>query len=82
MNLVTQDSGYMFQRLGNVKMNIQGSLKELRGILDAEFGNTKNLKNKQYVFVDNDFNNIEERREGETPVQRVYMSNIKIKILA
>ena len=82
VNLVTQDSGYMFQRLGNVKVNIKGNLTELRGILDKELGSNEHLKNRRYIFVDNDFNNIEESREGQTLVQGVYMSNIKIKIIA
>ncbi len=71
----------MFQRLGNVNVNIEGSLKELRGILDAEFGHTKDLQNKHYIFVDNDFSNVEESREEQTTVQTVYMSNVKIKII-
>jgi hypothetical protein len=72
----------MFQRLGNVKVNIKGNLTELRGILDKELGSNEHLKNRRYIFVDNDFNNIEESREGQTLVQGVYMSNIKIKIIA
>jgi hypothetical protein len=71
----------MFQRLGDVRVNIQGSLTELRGILDAKLGNTTELRNKRYIFVDNDFNNIEASREDRTPVSIVYMSNVKIKII-
>ena len=82
VNLVKPDSGYLFQRLGEIKVNIQGSLKELREILDAELGNMEDLRNKRYIFVDNDFNNIEPSREDQTTVQSVFMSNVKIKIIA
>jgi hypothetical protein len=81
VNLVTPNTGYMFQRLGDVRVNIQGSLTELRGILDAKLGNTTELRNKRYIFVDNDFNNIEGSREDRMSVSSVYMSNVKIKII-
>ena len=75
------NSGYMFSRLGEVRVNIKGSLKELRGILDAKLGSTDELRNKRYIFVDNDFDNIEQNREDHTPIENVYTSNIKVKVV-
>ena len=81
VNLVRPQKGHLFHRLGELDVNMEWSLKELRHKLNKEFKNVRELKDKRYVFIDSDFNNLVPHREEEIVVRNVFKSYVKVKIL-
>lgn len=81
VNLVRPQRGRLFHRLGEANVNMQWNLKELRQKLDRQFKNFPEIKDKRYVFVDSDFNNMAPHGEEEIMVRNIFRAYVKVKIL-
>ena len=81
VNLVRPHQGRLFHKLGELSVNLQWNLKELRQALDKHLARNTELQRKQYVFVDNDMNNMATYKEEDIVVGKVFKTYIKVKIL-